>query len=117
MSLASLLLTEVLQLNLFQEKSPVLALFLDAKSAFDVLVRENVMVAAYKATTKDQGLVYLDARMRNSQTFPQWGTTLMGPIQDRRGLEQGAVNSDRLYKLCNNEQLIEAHVALTFIFL
>ena len=32
----------------------------------------------------------------------------MGQINDKRGLEQGAVNSDRLYKLCNNSQLMEA---------
>ena len=34
--------------------------------------------------------------------------SLLGPISDKRGLEQGAVNSDRLYKLYNNSQLIEA---------
>ena len=66
------------------------------------------MVAAYKAGIQDQGLLYLDARMANRQTFPQWNTTLMGPIKDLRGYEQGAVNSDRLYKLCNNSQLLEA---------
>ena len=33
----------------------------------------------------------------------------MGPICDRLGLEQGGVNSDRLYKLCNNSLLNEAH--------
>ena len=32
----------------------------------------------------------------------------MGQINDKRGLEQGAVNSDRFYKLCNNSQLKEA---------
>ena len=32
----------------------------------------------------------------------------MGPICDKLGLEQGAVNSDVLYKLCNNSQLLEA---------
>ena len=46
--------------------------------------------------------------MENRRTFPQWETTLMGPIHDKRGLEQGAVNSDRLYKLVNNSQLQEA---------
>ena len=29
----------------------------------------------------------------------------MGPIHDELGLEQGGVNSDRVYKLCNNNQL------------
>ena len=107
----ALLLTEVIQHSLHITKSPVFCLFLDAKSAFDVVVRQNAIVAAYKAGTKDQGLVYLDTRMASRRTFPQWGTTLMGPILDKRGLEQGAVNSDRMYKLCNNPQLIEAQTS------
>ena len=106
--LAAILLTEAVQLSVFKKKQPLYALFLDAKSAFDVVVRQNAIVAAYKAGTRDQGLVYLDARMANRRTFPQWGTTLMGPINDSLGLEQGAVNSDRMYKLCNNSQLKEA---------
>ena len=32
----------------------------------------------------------------------------MGPIHDSLGLEQGGVNSDRLYTLCNNAQLQNA---------
>ena len=32
----------------------------------------------------------------------------MGPILDKRGLEQGAILSDRIYKLCNNSQLEDA---------
>ena len=75
------------------------------------LLRQNAVVAAFQAGCKDQGLLYLDARMASRRTFPQWGTTLMGPICDRLGLEQGAVNSDRLYKLCNNSQLAEAQAS------
>ena len=73
-----------------------------------MVVRENAIVEAFKAGTSDQGLLYLDSRMANRRTFPQWGATLMGPICDRLGVEQGAVNSDRVYKLINNSQLLEA---------
>ena len=89
-------------------KKPIFVLFLDAKSAFDVIVRQNAIVEAFKAGTTDEALLYLDARMANRRTFPQWGKTIMGPICDALGLEQGAVNSDRIYKLCNNAQLKEA---------
>ena len=106
--LASLLLTEVIQHRMYHTKGPVFALFLDAKSAFDVVVRQNAMVEAFKAGTRDQGLVYLDTRMESRRTFLQWDTSIMGPIHDKRGLEQGAVNSDRVYKLVNNSQLLEA---------
>jgi hypothetical protein len=106
--LAALLLSEVVQHSLFKDSKPVFAIFLDAKSAFDVVVRQNAIVAAYNAGSTDQGLLYLDARMANRRTFPQWDTTIMGPINDKLGVEQGAVNSDRIYKLCNNSQLLEA---------
>ena len=33
---------------------------------------------------------------------------MIGPIHDELGVEQGGVNSDRLYKLANNYQLVEA---------
>ena len=58
--------------------------------------------------TRLKGLLYHNSRLEKRRTFPQWGTSLMGPINDRLGLEQGGVNSDRLYKLCNND-LLEAH--------
>ena len=29
----------------------------------------------------------------------------MGPIKDKKGVEQGGINSDRLYKLANNKEL------------
>ena len=32
----------------------------------------------------------------------------MGPILDKLGVEQGGVNSDKIYKLCNNVQLSTA---------
>ena len=106
--LASLMLTESILYTIHTSKRPIFVIFLDAKSAFDVVVRQNVIVDAYKAGTQDQGLIYLNNRMENRRTFPQWGTSLLGPIKDKRGLEQGAVLSDRLYKLYNNSQLKEA---------
>ena len=90
--LAALLLTEVIQHRIHHDKAPLLGIFLDAMSAFDVVVRQNAMVAAYQAGTKDQGLLYLNDRMESRKTYPQWGTTIMGPILDKRGYEQGGVN-------------------------
>ena len=47
--LASLLLTEVINYSVFQSKSPAFVVFLDAKSAFDVVLRQNAIVEALKA--------------------------------------------------------------------
>ena len=109
--LASLLLTETINFSLFQSKKQIFVIFLDAKSAFDVVLRQNAIVEAYKAGTKDQGLIYLDNRLKSRRTYVEWERTLMGPINDTRGLEQGAVNSDRIYKLCNNSQLTDAQAS------
>ena len=86
-------------------------LLLDAKSAFDKVVRECAVRNAYLAGTKDQGLLYLNSRLKNRKTFVEWDKVLMGPINDTIGVEQGGVNSDRIYKLCNNVQLKTAQMS------
>ena len=103
--LAGLLLTEAINFSLFSTKQPVYVLLLDAKSAFDLILRENIIVDAFKAGTCDQGLVYLNNRLSSRLTYCEWSKDLMGPIHDLLGVEQGGVNSDRLYKLANNCQL------------
>ena len=103
--LAALLLTEAINFSLFSAKKPVFLLLLDAKSAFDMMPVENIIINAFKAGTCDQGLVYLNNRLGNRLTFCEWNKALMGPILDKRGVEQGGINSDRLYKLANNYQI------------
>ena len=103
--LAGVLLTESINHSLYKNGQPVFLLFLDAKSAFYLVLRENVIVNAFKAGTCDQGLLYLNNRLENRRTYCEWSKTLMGPIDDSIGVEQGGVNSDRLYKLTNNSQI------------
>ena len=104
--LAALLLSECVQYSLFSSKKPLFCMFLDAKSAFNKILREFCVKAAYLAGSKGQGLIYLDNRLLHRQTFIEWEKVLMGPIEDRLGVEQGGCNSDRLYKLVNNKELI-----------
>ena len=106
--LAALLLTETIQYSLFSSKNTVFALLLDAKSAFDKVVRQCAIRAAFLAGSRDQGLLYLDTRLASRRTFPEWEKVLMGPLKDDLGLEQGGRNSDKLYKNCNNNQLTVA---------
>jgi hypothetical protein len=103
--LAGLLLTEAINFSLFSSKKPVFLLLLDAKSAFDLIPKENIIVNAFKAGTCDQGLIYLNSRLASRLTFCEWNKELMGPILDLLGVEQGGINSDRLYKLANNSQI------------
>ena len=103
--LAALLMTESINYSIHSLKQPYFLLLLDAKSAFDLLPRESIIVEAYKAGSRDQGLIYLDNRLKSRLTYCEWSKVLMGPIHDKLGVEQGGVNSDKLYKLANNNQL------------
>ena len=69
------------------------------------ILRELVIKNAFLAGSQDQGLIFLDNRLRSRRTYVEWDKTIMGPIQDLLGVEQGGINSDRLYKLANNEEL------------
>ena len=103
--LAGLLLTEVIQFSLYSLKLPLFLILLDAMSAFDLILREDIIVNAFKAGTCDQALVYLDNRLKSRNTYCEWNKQIMGPIKDLLGAEQGGINSDRMYKLVNNNQL------------
>ena len=50
----------------------------------------------------------VNSRLEHRLTYVEWDKVLMGPIKDLLGVEQGGVNSDRIYKLCNNVQLSTA---------
>ena len=106
--LASLLLTETVQYSLYNAKLPIFVLLLDAKSAFDKVVHECAVRNAYLAGSSDQGLIYINSRLKHRKTCLEYNKVIMGPIDDTIGVEQGGVNSDRLYKLCNNVQLSTA---------
>ena len=102
--LAILLLTEVVQHSLHVKKEPVFAIFLDAKSAFDRVVKEILVRNLFLAGTNAEALLYLDHRLSNRETFCEFDKQLMGPILDTKGLEQGGVSSSDKYKIYNNEQ-------------
>ena len=103
-----LLLTETILYSRYTSKKPLFVLFLDAKSAFDRVVKEILIRTLFFSGTDDQRLVYLDQRLSNRATYCDFADEMMGPIMDSRGLEQGGVSSSEAYKLYNNEQAILA---------
>ena len=107
--LAALLLTECIQHIMYVARSPLFILMLDAKSAFDKILKEFIIRNAYLADAHGQGFLYLADRLKSRKTFVEWDKCLMGLICDTLGVEQGECLSDRLYKLANNEQLSVAH--------
>ena len=53
----------------------------------------------------DQRITYFNNRLSSRRTFVDWEGSLMGPIHDVQGLEQGGVNSSDHYKIFAREQL------------
>ena len=103
--LAAVLLTEVIQHSLYTNKEPVYCLYLDAMSAYDVVLRELMVKNLFHCNTRGHSLLYLNNRLENRETFIEWDGQTMGPIRDERSLEQGGVNSTDLYQIFGKEQL------------
>ena len=106
--LAALLVTELIQHSLNTLKEPAYFLFLDAKSAFDRVLPELLIRQLYLAGMDGNSTVLLNNRLVNRHTYLDWNRTLMGPIKDELGLEQGGSNSSEFYKIYSNENLISA---------
>ena len=107
-NLAGLLLTECIQHSLHSESVPIFVLYLDARSAFDRVVRQLLVRNLFYSGTTGHQLLFINERLSNRLTFCEWDKTIVGPIKDVLGVEQGGVNSDNYYKLTNNEQLSTA---------
>ena len=106
--LAALLVTECIQHSLYHIKQPLYILYLDAKSAFDVVLKELLVRNLFFSGTSGETLLYLNERLANRQTILDWDGHLMGPIIDEQGLEQGGVSSSDFYKIFSQEQLRSA---------
>ena len=102
--LAALMVTEVIQSSK-TKNLPVFLLFLDAKSAFDLIVTEYLVRNLYTSGVSGDALLFFNHRLCNRRTFCEWDKTIMGSIHDQHGTEQGGINSSDLYKLYNNELL------------
>ena len=78
--LAGLLLTETIQHSLLSSKQPVFSLFVDARSAFDKVVREILVKDLYNSGTDGDKLLYLDERLKNRETYCDFAQELMVPL-------------------------------------
>ena len=104
--LASLLLTECIQFSMKSLKKPTYVLYLDAKSAFDVVQKELLIKNLFfLLENPEQLLLHVNNRIANRKTYLDWNGSLMGPITDQQGLEQGGSSSSDFYKIFGKEQL------------
>ena len=70
--LCALLLTETIQHSLHVLKLPVFTLYLDAESAFDVVLAELLIKNLFHCKTVGHPLLYLNHRFQNRQTYVDW---------------------------------------------
>ena len=103
--LAALTLSETITHSLYTLSRPAYVIYLDAQSAFDLALKEFIVNNLYHYGVQDQGLLAIDQRLKNRMTICQWNKTMMGPIKDECGVEQGGKNSSDFYKVYNDEQL------------
>ena len=80
-------------------------LYLDARSAFDVVQKELLIKNLHSIHSADSLLLHINNRLENRQTVLDYNGNLMGPIRDEQGLEQGGKNSSEYYKIFGKEQL------------
>ena len=103
--LAAILLTECIQHSVHSLKQPLYVLYLDAKSAFDLVQRISLIRNLFFAQNQDQTIILADNRLMNRKTIVDWNGQLMGPVVDQQGLEQGGINSSDFYKIFGRDQL------------
>ena len=104
-------MTEAVQFSLHTAKKPLFALFLDAKSAFDSVLRKILINKLYFCGTTDQSLILINNRLKSRTTYVEWDKEMMGPISDEQGVEQGGANSGDYYKIFGKEQLSTAQAS------
>ena len=80
-------------------------LFLDARAAFDLTIREIIVRKLHSIGTTGHSLLYLDNRLKFRSTFIEWDYKVLGPIKDELGFELRGVSSGDLYTLYNADQL------------
>ena len=114
--LAALLLTETIQYSLHCLK-PLFVLYLDARSAFELVRSRFLINNLYHYGIQDQGLIMIYQRLKHRKTICEWNGQLMGPVIDLWGVEQGGRNSSELYKVFDNAQIEVAQDSNLGVFL
>jgi hypothetical protein len=106
--LAALLLTESILYATATLKIPLWVLLLDKKAAFDSILKEHVVSAAFSAANHqgDHSVLYMAKRLSSRLTYLEQDKVMMGPIHDKVGVEQGGVASSDMFQLVNNNKLV-----------
>ena len=104
--LSALAVTEAAVHTVLNKKSPIIYTLLDKEAAFDSAMKEHILHQAFVAAQfrPSQSLLYMAHRLTNRLTYVQHGATLMGPIPDKIGVEQGGIPSGKQFGLVTNKE-------------
>ena len=95
-----ILLSESIQHSLHIFRQPIFILYLDAQSAFVVVLKAPLLRNLYHScNTNGKAQMYNNNKLSDRKIFTDWEGELMGPIHDERGLEQGRVSSSDFYNI------------------
>ena len=97
----ALALTEALVHSARNLRLPIIHTYLDTKAVFDSSLKEHAVREIYQAASEvpSQSILYIANRLSSRKTFLKHNTTVMGPISDTRGVEQGGIWSSQLFQL------------------
>ena len=105
--LCDLTLTEAITHSTRNLKLPIIHIYLDKESAFNSALKEHIISAAFSASnqTPSQSILYLAHHLSSRMTYLKHNTTVMGPIHDGRGVEQGGISSSKMFQLTTDNEL------------
>ena len=84
---------------------PTYVAFMDAKSAFDVVVHSNFMRKLYNTGIEPKEWMLINSLHQDSVTAVKWRNKLSSTYSNQQGVRQRGVLSADLFKLYNNAQL------------
>ena len=93
LELAVILIKETVQHYLFTTKNPIYALFINARSPFNLVLRKVLISNIYHCGTTGHSLMFINNRLESRTTCVEWEKQLMGPIHDELDVEQGGIKS------------------------
>ena len=99
------LLVEEFYRNNKDLNKPTYMAFIDAKSAFDVVVHPNLMRKLYKAGVEPTEWLVINSLHEESVTSMKWRGETSESFVNEQGVRQGGVLSADLYKVYNNDSL------------
>ena len=92
-------------LTLHKQEASLCSLPVDAKSAFDNVLRQFLIRNLFLCGTSPASVLFINSRLNCRQTILNWDKQHMGPINDQNGVEQGGLNSGKYYKVFGKPQL------------